>query len=229
MQSKLCNHDRLAALRHEISKLEGGATLERGAITPSGCGGLDALLPERGFRSGTLIEWLAAEEGAGAVTLAFHTAAQVCQDDGGVVVLDRDRQFYPPAAVRLGIDPARLIVLHAANRADHHWALDQALRCPAVAAVVAWPDFWGKLDGRTFRRLQLAAEQGGGLGLWIRPDTVRAEPSWADVRLLVEPLPSGSRYGEKRRWKVCVLHCRGGSSERAGEVEINEESPSLFV
>jgi len=42
------------------------------------------------------------------------------------------------------------------------------------------------------RRLQLAAEQGGGLGLLIRPEAVRHQPSWADVRLLVEPLPTTS-------------------------------------
>jgi protein ImuA len=186
------------------------------------------LLPEKGFRSGTLVEWLVAEEGAGAATLALDAASRA--GGGSVVVLDRDHEFYPPAAVRLGIGPARLIVLHTTKKADHDWALDQALRCPAVAAVMAWPDSWGKLDGRTFRRLQLAAEQGGGLGLWIRPDTVRAEPSWADVRLLVEPLPSGSRSGRKRRLKVCVLRCRGGGGggARAVEVEINDDTHPLF-
>ncbi len=117
-------------------------------------------------------------------------------------------------------------------------ALDQALRCPAVAAVVAWPESLdGKLDGRTFRRLQLAAEQGGGLGLLIRPESVRSQPSWADVRLLVEPLPSTAPYG--RRMRVVLLRCRGGGhrvghhvpmvvvGEQTVEVEIDHETHPL--
>ena len=130
-----------------------------------------------------------------------------CRGGGGaVVVLDRTGEFYPLAAVAQGIEPARLIVVHPGNQADHTWALDQALRCPAVAAVVAWPESLdGKLDGRTFRRLQLAVEQGGGLGLLIRPESVRCQPSWADVRLLVEPLPSRSPYGRPRRMRSRAL------------------------
>ena len=110
---------------------------------------------------------------------------------GTLVVVERQRQFYPPAAVWLGIAPRRLLLVHADERADHDWALNQALRCPAVAAVLAWPEtLGGRLDDRTFRRLQLAAEESGSLGLFIRPASVRHEPSWADVRWLVEPRPA---------------------------------------
>ena len=173
--------------------------MERAPALSSGCPALDRALPEKGFRPGTLVEWLSRGEGDGTATLGFPRrrrgrAGRV--GGGAVVVLDRTGEFYPLAAVAQGIEPARLIVVHPGNKADHAWALDQALRCPAVAAVVAWPESLdGKLDGRTFRRLQLAAEQGGGLGLLIRPESVRAQPSWADVRLLVEPLPSRSPYG----------------------------------
>ena len=143
-------------------------------------------------------------------------------------MLDRTGEFYPLAAVAQGIEPARLIVVHPGNKADHTWALDQALRCPAVAAVIAWPESLdGKLDGRTFRRLQLAAEQGGGLGLLIRPESVRSQPSWADVRLLVEPLPSPSPYGRPRRMRVVLLRCRGGRGEQTVEVEIDHETHPL--
>jgi protein ImuA len=93
----------------------------------------------------------------------------------------------------------QLIVVRAGNAAANLWALDQALRCRAVAAVLAWPE---KLDGRVFRRLQLAAEEGGGLGLLIRPDAARYDPSWADVRILVEPLPPTSLRNARRRLRL---------------------------
>ena len=105
-------------------------------------------------------------------------------------MVDRRRDFCPPAAVRFGIKPEQFVVVRAESAADNDWAMDQVLRSPAVAAVLAWPE---KIDGRTFRRWQLAVEQGGGLGLLLRPAAARADPSWADVRLLVEPRLSGPR------------------------------------
>jgi protein ImuA len=169
------------------------------------------------------VEWLVAGAGSGGQTLALYTVREACREGGAVVVLDQAREFYPPAAARLGIRPEQLIVVCARNPADNTWALDQALRCPAVAAAVAWPE---KLDGHTFRRLQLAAEQGGGLGVLIRPEGVRHEPSWAAVRLLVEPLSSAAPNA-RRRLKVDVLrrpdHAAGGSVE----VEIDHETHPL--
>jgi hypothetical protein len=197
------------ALREQISTLEHARRPRDGKSISSGCGPLDLLLPEEGFRWGTLVEWLSAEAGGGAATLAFASAREAGSEGGAVVVFDAAREFYPPAAVRLGIRLENLIVVQAATTADNLWALDQALRCSGVAAAVAWLE---KLDGRTFRRLQLAAEEGGGLGLLIRPQEARSEPSWADVRLLVEPLPSTA--GTNRRLRIEILRCRaatGGS------------------
>ena len=99
-----------------------------------------------------------------------------------------------------------------------------AIPIPAKAGTTS-ALYDGKLDGRTFRRLQLAAEQGGGLGLLIRPATVRGEPSWADVRLLIEPLRGTRETG--RLLRVVLLRCRGGDPLRGGgqtvEVEIDDE------
>jgi hypothetical protein len=241
MRDVPCQHLQIEALRQQLAQWEGAAasrqlredpaSLERMPALSSGCPALDRALPEKGFRPGTLVEWLFRSEGDGTATLVFCAAARAGSGGGAVVVLDRTGEFYPLAAVAHRIEPSRLIVVHPGNKADHTWALDQALRCPAVAAVVAWPESLdGKLDGRTFRRLQLAVEQGGGLGLLIRPESVRGQPSWADVRLLVEPLPSSSPYGRapcthgRRRMRVVLLRCRGGRGEQTVEVEIDDET-----
>jgi protein ImuA len=234
----------IEALRRQIARLEGAR--HHGARGPvvNGCGPLDRLLPERGFCRGTLVEWLAAGDGSGAATLALGAARAACRDGGALVVLDHHCEFYPPAAVRAGIEPHRLIVVHAADQSDNAWALDQALRCPGVAAVLAWPE---QLDGRTFRRLQLAAEEGGGLGLLIRPDSFRHEPSWAHVRLLVEPLPAepwrmvresstdtrpskpDGPPGRKRWLRIHLLRCRGAASGRSVELEIDDETRTVHL
>ena len=126
-------------LRRQIARIE---TLRRRPDEPpvsSGCPPLDGILPEGGFHRGTLTEWLADGDGAGATTLAVLAAREACRQGGTLVVVDADGGFYPPAAVRLGIARGNCVV-RAEQRADHDWALDQALRCPAVAAVLAWPE-----------------------------------------------------------------------------------------
>ena len=134
--------------------------------------------------------------GSGAGTLALLAARQALVRDGSaaLVVLDSRGDFCPPAAVRLGIAAHRLVVIHPDSVADHHWAMNQALRSSAAAAVLAWPP---AIDDRTFRRWQLAAEEGGCFGLLVRPAAARVEPSWADVRLLVEPKERREGRGER--------------------------------
>ena len=76
---------------------------------------------------------------------------------GTIVVVDRRGRFHPPAvlpwveaaqgaapsvAPRTSHDapPGSLVVVRPAHDEDEIWAIDQALRCPGVTAVVAWPE-----------------------------------------------------------------------------------------
>lgn len=213
------------SLRQQIARIEQTRLPNSNVAVSSGSAALDRLLPEQGFRWGTLVEWLGAGSGSGAQTLALYAAREACREGGALVILDYLREFYPPAAVRLGIDPASMIVVHALSEADNLWALDQSLRSLGVAAVLAWPE---KLDGHSFRRLQLAAEQGGGLGLLVRPEGARHEPSWADVRLLVETVPLVTP-GTARRLKVHVLRSRGSVRGESVEVEVNDETCAVSL
>jgi len=176
---------------------------------------------------GMLVEWLADGPGTGVDTLALLTARSAVASDGVLVVIDRRGEFYPPAAVGMGIDPRRMILLRPDTLADQSWAWDQSLRCPAVTAVLGWPR---QLDDRTFRRLQLAAEEGRTLGLLVRPLEARAEPSWATARLLVTPLRSRRETGVgSRRLRVEVLRNRTGRQMGHFTVEIDDETHRLSV
>jgi protein ImuA len=216
----------LETLRRRIARLESGARRHRGdPPVASGCVALDNLLPEQGFCRGTLVEWFSAGEGSGAGTLALLAAERACREGGVLAVFDFHREFCPPAAVRLGIEPRQLLVVHADTVADNHWAIDQALRSPAVAAVLAWPE---RLDDRTFRRWQLSAEEGGCLAMLLRPEAARSEPSWADVRLLVEPLPVATTLrSRKRLLRISLLRCRGGNVGCGIDVELDDETYCL--
>jgi protein ImuA len=181
-----------------------------------------------------LVEWLSEPPGSGAATLALMAARQVHAAGGAVVVIDREGTFYPPAAAAWGVDLAGVIVVHPDNDKDEQWALDQALRCEHTAAVLAWP---GRLEGRTFRRLQLAAEASGAVGFLVRPMAAQREPSWADVRLAVAPRasPGESELGTEPRhgWPLSVrlLRCRGRFGKKEGEVgvEIDHQTGEIHA
>jgi protein ImuA len=180
----------------------------------TGCAALDRTLPGGGLARGSLVEWLADQSGCGAGLLAVAAAREAQRTGGAVAVIDRGEGFYPPAAAAWGLDLTSLIVVRVTSDADQRWALDQTLRCEHVAAVLAWPR---RLDGRTFRRLQLAAEASGAVGLLVRPVTARREPAWSHVRWAVAPRPTPPLAGgEAWRLAVELLRVRGGPVRRDG-------------
>ena len=262
----------LHALTEQVRGVERSQTRWDGSPDPSGrvarpvlqpgclssaSAALDAILPEQGFRRGTLVQWLADRPGCGAATLAIVAAREACRLGGALAAVElavaqelcgtgkrslpvpkrelapnhwqtalasgtRAVGFYPPAAAALGVDLERLILLRPSNEADHDWAVHQALCCPAVAAVLCWPA--DKLDGRMFRRWQLAAEQGGGLGLLVQSSSASGWPSWADVQLRVRALPTVAEAEAPRQIIVELLRCRGGPAGKSVSLEIDEET-----
>jgi hypothetical protein len=83
------------------------------------------------------------------------------------------------------------------------WAIDLALRCNAVCAVIA--DGCGLSMAQT-RRLQLAAEAGGALVLLARPPEEEAELSAAMTRWRITPAPSST---DRPRWSIELLRRKG--------------------
>lgn len=207
--------------------------IQRGAETASprdsissGWNAIDQLLPWGGFPRGSLVEWLGAA-GSGVGLLALVAAQAAKQPGIPLVVVDPWRQFYPPAAAAWGLSGDNLLLVHPANHQDTLWVLDQALRSPGVAAV------WGlveELAPRPFRRLQLAAEEGGGWGHLVRPLRVRGQPSWGDVQLVVQPLASGTPL-LGRRWRIELTRYRGmtsgGFRQGVVELEVNEQGQEV--
>jgi hypothetical protein len=149
--------------------------------------------------------------------LALMFARQACAEGRALVIMDRTRRFYPPSVVAWGFDLENVLVLRPCGDSEELWALEQVLRSRSVGAV------WAPLrmiEGREFRRLQLAAEVGGTVGLLIRPADVLGEPSWSEIQLLVRPRASPAGW----RLHVEVTRSRGGTSGRSMELEINYQT-----
>lgn len=182
----------------------------------SGCSEIDRCLPSGGYDSGTVIEYLQTCSGSGATTLALTVAREaLAVTDRFCVLVDWRQQFYPPAAAALGIDLKRLVIVRPRSLAERLWAIDQALRSPAIVAVVAEVEH---MDDRAARRLQLAAERGGGLGLLVRGASSRQHPSWAEVQWHVRPLTNRSAH---RQLELQLMRVRGGRAGTSVRVQIN--------
>lgn len=178
--------------------------------------GLVGTLPTT-LRRGSIVEYLA-DQGTCALSLALLTAREASIEGGALVIVDRSRTFYPPAAARFEHHQSAIIVRPRSTK-DELWALNQTLRCPGVAAVVGWPE---QLPETAFRGLQIAAEQGGSVGLFLRSLGVRGRPSWADTQLLVEPLP-----GDRRRVRIEALRSRFGTEGAWEVVEFDDATSTL--
>ncbi len=227
-------HQTLQALTKQVRSLElAGRRGESGRIS-SGCVEIDGCLPGGGYSPGSLVEFLSDGAGNGGQWLAFQAAKGAIEGGKYLLVVDPYRRFYPWGSLGLGLPLERMIVVHPHSSSDVLWAIDQGLRSTAIGAVVSSLD---RLEDRDARRLQLAAEQGGSLGLLSRPSRLaRGLPSWAEVQWHVAAqrwkLGTTEDRVNCRRMELQLLRCRGGTpgarlklildGERGGVVRCEE-------
>ena len=201
----------LAALRATLRRLEGPGRVAAGAV-PTGVAALDAILPDGGLARGALHEIVGGPDDRAAATGFLLRLLAGLAADGPVLWCLADPDLYGPGLARLGFAPGRLILARARKEADLLWAMEEGLKTPGLAAVLGEPY---RLDLTQSRRLQLAAESAGGLGLVLRP-TQGAGASAAVTRWRVAAAPSAAPEADARdfglmraRWHVSLERCRG--------------------
>lgn len=159
---------------------------------------LDARL-DGGWPRGALTELLVPEPGMGEIELVLPALGELSRTGQWLAWVDPPFLPYAPALARAGIDLSRLLLVRTASPKEHLWALEQALRSGVCGAVLGWPE---QPDMRALRRLQLAAEAGGGLALMFRPLEAAGQASAAALRLRLEAGPCNLQ--------VHILKRRGG-------------------
>lgn len=128
-----------------------------------------------------------AHEAQGPLARAF-AAMEIGRRAGPAIWIrgPRSRERLDPYGLAAFCDPGRLVFVDAPKPLDAFWAMEEALRSGAASVVVGEaPEGVALTPGR---RLQLAAETGGGLGIVV-------------VGLDGAPPPAGASAAETR-WRV---------------------------
>jgi protein ImuA len=203
-------------LRRLLPRLEGFSREPRALAL--GLPALDARLPQGGLAFGVLHE--IAPAATSDMPAAFGFAASLLgRMPAGMLLVVTTRavshwgRLSGHGLNRLGLDPARLILVETAGEQQALWALEEALRSAAPVAVAG--AIGARLDLKASQRLSLAASHSGVPCLLLRP--LGAEPSAAVTRWRIGVAAAArDSFGlvTGARWRVTLERCRNG---RTGE------------
>ncbi len=176
-----------------VWKLKDASAAPARPVWSTGRSSLDARLPGGGWPTASLIEVLLEDTGLGEIQL-FVPALVACQASMGspwLIWIAPPYEPYAPALAQQGIELNRLLVVRPPSATEALWAAEQALSSGVCAAVLLW---LAGTDDRWLRRLKLAAEAGGALGVLFRPARHRYESSPAALRLMVSKSESDAPH-----------------------------------
>lgn len=182
----------------------------------------DALAPQGRFACGAIHELLGEQICPQFLAGLLARSARMARN-GALVWCDSSGDLFPPALRRIGIDLARLLVLRPGSDADAVWAVTECLRCKGVAAVVAAFEHLSRIQAR---RLQLAAETGGGVGIFLRPAGKASGDYAAATRWKVSPA-GGQRTIQ--RWRMELIQGHGGQVGKVVVLESCRETDHLHI
>ncbi len=261
--------DRIAGIERVGGAVEKNGSNRPWGVVPLGVVDLDNALPNGGLTRGRLHEvasiGVKGKDGKlrdarlegdvaalGFAAALVGRAAGTCPNTGGAVLWCTNRKslyhagsLHGPGLSTFGVDARRLVLIDGTDDTQVLWAMEEGLRSGALSAVAGEV---GNLTSAASRRLQLAAEAGGGLGLLVRVSTKKAAKTvtaattrWEiSVAESVSENVGASLLASRRvaqqtfnglgpaRWDVRLARCRGGS-ERNWRVEWNHETHRFAV
>jgi protein ImuA len=207
----MSNRALIEQLHKDILRLQGfksaGSGLGRISLGP-----IDAAFPNGTFPTAAIHEVAssATEDRAAASGFVTGLVAALLRSRGVAVWISARRTVFPPALKAFGIKPDRVLFVDLPHEREALWAMEEALKSPALTAVV------GELSDISFtasRRLQLAVEQSQVTGFVInsqkKPGTTACVSRWKISSLPSEPIGELPGVGHPQ-WRVELLRIRNG-------------------
>ena len=229
-----CPYSAMETLKAKLRKLEAGEYGER-KILPFGVKQIDQSLPEGGLSLGAIHEIAGGGNGAvhGAAAALF-AAGIMARTSGQILWCIKRQDLFAPALTSVGLSMNRVIFAEANDEKALLACFEEGLRHGGVSGVVGEVS---KLTMLASRRLQLAAEKSGAIGIVIRRwwkvkdaddfgNITAAHTRWRITALPSQSLPV--QGVGKACWQLELLRCR--AAEKATfEVEACDEKGNLAI
>ncbi|MEY9772137.1 protein ImuA [Sinorhizobium fredii] len=208
----------VAELRERIQRLEGASGRAR-QVLPFGIAAIDGRLSGGGLALGALHEVAGGSNGAiDGAAAALFAAGIAARTKGKVLWCVTRTDLFAPALAQVGLLPGRVIYVEAGDEKSLLSCIEEGLRHGGLGAVVGE---LARLSITASRRLQLAAESSGTIGIAIRRWRRQTEasdfgqPTASVTRWRVSVLPSSPLPVPgvgRARWLLELIRCRAGES-----------------
>lgn len=205
--------DIIAALRKEILSMQGYKAAGDHTAVDVGLKPIMNAFPHGIFPTGTIHELLTDAPEHTASSAGFVTALlSTLMRQGGVCLwISTTRRFFAPALRAFQVEPDRFIFIDLHREKDVLWAMEEALKCGGLAAVIA--DL-AEISFTQSRRLQLAVEQSRVTGFILRTDPRKLNQIASVAQWRIRPEPSQLEDDMPGvgfpRWKVELIKVRNG-------------------
>ncbi len=206
------------SLRDQIERIEGRSARGR-TVLPFGIATLDSRLPGGGLALGALHEVAGGGNGAiDGAAAALFSAGVASRTRGKVLWCLTRADLFAPAMAQAGLLPDRVIYVEAGDDKTVLACMEEGLRHGGLGSVVGEI---ARLSMTASRRLQLAAEGTGSIGIalrrWRREVDAAdfGQPTAAMTRWRISVLPSTPLPAPgvgRHRWLVELIRARAGES-----------------
>jgi len=204
----------ISRLQQDILQWQGFAAPATGASKGIGLGSLESAFPNGVFPTGTIHEMICPtpEQAAATTGLMAGLVGLLMKQGGACLWVSTSRKHFPPALMAFDIEPHRVIFIDLQREKDVLWAMEEALKCEGLAAVIAEVR---DISFAQSRRLQLAVESSRVTGFLLRNDPRKLATTTCVARWQISSLPSETEDGLPGvgfpRWQVDLLRVRNGS------------------
>lgn len=205
--------DIMEQLKKEILVLQGFKSVTGESAMDLGLGPIAKAFPNEIFPTAAVHELISTAPEDAAATSGFVTGllSGLMKAGRACIWISMHRTVFPPALKAFGVDPDKIIFIDLQCEKDVCWAMEEALKCEGLAAVV------GEIRELSFtasRRLQLAVEKSRVTGFILRHQPRNLNTIAAVSRWRIVPLPSETTEGMPGvglpRWNVELLKIRNG-------------------
>ncbi len=205
--------DIIKQLQKEIISLQGFKTKSENNNANTGLGSINNAFPNAVFPFGAVHEFIAATAEDKAASLGFIAGilSSCLKNNGAAIWITDTGNTFPPALQTFGIAPDKIIFIKLNRAKEILWAMEEALKCKGLAAVICEVK---ELSFLASRRLQLAVEQSQVTGfiLQCNPRVINTTACICRWKITATPTAFADDMPGVGfpRWNVSLLKVRNG-------------------